>query len=80
VNGLKEQYKGDLYVEYVNIDAAVNRTLTMQYNASSIPLIVIFNDEGEVSAVFRGLTDPQLLSQAIDQALRESATSPNAVN
>lgn len=79
IGGLKDEYRGDLYVEYVDIDSSANRSLVSQYGAYSIPLTVIFNDEGQVSSTFRGVTDPQTLRQAINDALRESASSPNVV-
>jgi thioredoxin-like negative regulator of GroEL len=75
VNGLAQEYKGDLYVTYIDIDDPANRALVNQYGATAIPLMVVLNDQGEISSVFRGLTLASLLRSAIDQALRESTGS-----
>lgn len=75
VHGLEREYKGDLYVVYVDIDERSNRALVAEYNASSIPLMVILNDAGEVSSILRGLTPASALRAAFDRALQESATN-----
>lgn len=73
MHGLERAYRGDLYVHYINVDDYGSRQLVSEYNATAIPLIVIMNDKGEVSATFRGLTDEATLRQAINKALSESA-------
>lgn len=75
MNGLAQEYKGDVYVTYIDIDDSSNRALVNQYGATSIPLMVVLNDRGEISSVFRGLTPASLLRAAIDRALRESTGS-----
>ena len=72
MNGLAKQYRGDVYVQQVNIDDPGNRRLVSTYNVNATPTIVIFNDSGEVSALFVGLTDASTLRQAIQRALSEA--------
>lgn len=75
MNGLEREYRGDLYVTYVDIDNRSNRALVAEYNASSIPLMVILNDAGEISSILRGLTSASTLREAFARALQESATN-----
>lgn len=79
MNGLAQQYKGDVYVEFIDIENRANRRMVAQYAATSIPLIVILNDKGEISSMFRGLQSESTLRTAIDRALEESA-SDNVVS
>jgi thioredoxin-like negative regulator of GroEL len=72
VNGLAQQYRGDVYVQQVDIDDPGNRQLVSSYNVSATPTIVILNDSGEISALFVGLTDAGRLRDAIQQALSEA--------
>ena len=72
MNGLAKQYRGDVYVQQVNIDDPGNRLLVSTYNVNATPTIVIFNDSGEISALFVGLTDSATLRQAIQTALSEA--------
>ena len=72
MNGLAKQYRGDVYVQQVNIDDPGNRRLVSTYNVNATPTIVIFNDSGEISALFVGLTDSATLRQAIQTALSEA--------
>lgn len=74
MNGLAQQYRGDVYVEYIDVEASGNTGLVQEYNATSIPLIVILDDQGVPVQVFRGLTPEITLRQAIDAALVQSAT------
>ncbi|MBZ0281986.1 MAG: hypothetical protein K8L97_14690 [Anaerolineae bacterium] len=78
MNGLAQQYKGDVYVEYIDIENRANRRMVAEYGATSIPYIVILNDTGEISSIFRGLQSEATLRRAIEQALEESASN-NAV-
>ena len=72
MNGLAQQFRGDVYVQTVDIDDPGNRQLVGTYNVSATPTIVILNDSGEVSARFVGLTNGTTLRQAIEQALSEA--------
>lgn len=72
MNGLAKQYRGDVYVQQVNIDDPGNRRIVTTYNVSATPTIVIFNDSGEISSQFVGLTDGGTLRQAIQKALSEA--------
>ena len=72
MNGLAQQYRGDVYVQQVDIDDPGNRRIVSTYNVNATPTIVIFNDSGEVSALFVGLTDGGTLRQAVVQALSEA--------
>ncbi|MEZ4670421.1 MAG: thioredoxin family protein [Anaerolineae bacterium] len=72
VNGLARQYRGDVYVQQVDIDDPGNRQLVSTYYVSATPTIVILNDSGEVSARFVGLTSGTTLQQAIEKALSEA--------
>lgn len=66
---LEREYAGQLTVEYVDIEDRANRRLVSEYQATSIPLTVIFNRNGRIIATFRGLTNEEHLSSAIDRAL-----------
>lgn len=72
MNRLASEYKGDVYVHYVDIDNLSNRSLVNRYGARSIPFIVILNDQGEVVTTFRGVTSERTLRSALDQALAVS--------
>ena len=72
VHGLKNEFRGDVYVELVNTDHAANRELVSRYAASAIPLIVIFNDQGEISSKYYGYINRQALRRALTVALAES--------
>lgn len=72
VRALAEQYRGDVYVEYVDIDVPANSGLVSRFGARAVPLIVIINDQGQTTATFRGLTSERNLRAGIDQALKES--------
>jgi thioredoxin-like negative regulator of GroEL len=73
VNGLAQELRGDVYIHFIDIDNLGNRNLVTEYNVSSIPLIVILNDNGEISTTFRGLTPEAVLRDALNTALQESA-------
>ena len=73
VNGLADEYRGDVYVEMVDIENFANRGLVGQYAATAIPLIVIFNDQGEISGKFYGYIGEQALRRAMIIALDESS-------
>ncbi|MBI5669522.1 MAG: thioredoxin family protein [Chloroflexi bacterium] len=72
MNRLAEEYKGDVYVHYVDIDNRSNRSLVNRYGARSIPFIVILNDEGKIVTTFRGVTSERTLRAALEQALAAS--------
>jgi thioredoxin-like negative regulator of GroEL len=72
VNGLEEEYRGDVYVQHIDTDNPANRRLMAEFNVSSIPRILIINDQGQISADFSGLTSEPTLRAAINKALAES--------
>ncbi len=72
MNGLEKAYNGKMEVKHIDIDNTKNRALVARYQATAIPLMVIFNDKGEVVATFRGVTDEATLRKAIDRALAQS--------
>lgn len=69
INGLEREYDGMMRVRYIDIDDTRNRQLVAEYQATSIPLIIIFDNRGEIVVVYRGLTDAQYLVESIDQAI-----------
>jgi thioredoxin-like negative regulator of GroEL len=69
VNGLEREYDGLLRVRHVNVDDPRNRNLVAEYQASSIPLLIIFDKRGNVVATYRGLTRASVLMEGIDKAL-----------
>lgn len=69
VNRLGREYAGDVEVRYVDIDSFRNRRLVSEYNARSIPLIVIMDAQGRTIATFRGLQREETLRRALEQAL-----------
>ncbi len=73
MNGLEDEYRGDVYVQHIDTDDPANRRLMTEFNVDSIPRILIINDQGEISADFSGLTSEPVLRAAIEQALSESA-------
>lgn len=72
VSALADEYRGDVYVEYVDIDNPRNRGLVNRFAARSVPLLVVMNDRGEVVATFRGLTPARSLRPALERALSQS--------
>lgn len=72
VSALSDEYRGDVYVEHIDIDNPSNRGLVNRFGARSVPLIVIMNDRGETVATFRGLTPARSLRPALERALRQS--------
>lgn len=72
MNRLADEYKGDVYVHYIDIDDRRNSRLVNEYGARSIPFIVILNDQGKIIASFRGVTSERLLRDAINTALAAS--------
>jgi|GEM_PF-1089735 len=72
LSSVARAYRGDAYVEHVNIDRRSNRALVDKYGVSATPTLVILNDQGEISSQFRGLTQESVLRQAVQQALAES--------
>ena len=56
-------------VQYVDIDDVRNRRLVAEYSARSIPLLIIFDRDGQVVATLRGLQREETLRRAIDRAL-----------
>jgi thioredoxin-like negative regulator of GroEL len=72
VNRLAQDYRGDAYVRYIDIEDSRNNGLVNTYGAYSIPLIVILTDQGEIFTQFRGLTPEANLRAAFDAALAES--------
>lgn len=75
MNGLEHEFRGDLYVQRVNIDTGEGNRLQAMFEVSGTPTIIIFNDAGKVVARFNGLVPENTLRQAINQALSESATN-----
>lgn len=76
LEGVAQEYKGDVYVQYVDIDDRANAALVSQYGAYSIPLTVVMNDQGATSSQFLGVQQGNTLRQAFDLALDQSTGSP----
>ncbi len=76
MNGLENEYRGDLYVQRVNIDTSEGNRLQTMFEVSGTPTIIIFNHNGQVVARFNGLVSEDMLRQAINQALAESVVAP----
>jgi thioredoxin-like negative regulator of GroEL len=72
VNGLEQEYRGKLEVKHIDIDDSKNRSLVARYQATAIPLMLVFDDQGQVVATFRGLTPAAFLREAVDKALAQS--------
>lgn len=70
---LAGDYRGKVYNQFLDAEAAANADMVAAFNVSSYPVTVIFNDQGQVTARFLGLTDARIIRLAIDQALSESA-------
>lgn len=75
MNGLENEFRGDLYVQQVNIDTSEGNRLQIMFEVSGTPTIILFNDEGKIVARFNGLVPENTLRQAIKQALSESVSS-----
>lgn len=70
VSGLEREYDGMLQVRHVDIDSPRNRQLVEEYQATSIPLMVLFNKSGDVVKVYRGLTKAGTLIEGVEAALK----------
>ena len=77
MNGLINQFRGQSFLQRIDIDNPANRQLVSAFNVSATPTIVILNDQGKVSAKFIGLTDAGAIRAAINQALSESVGQAN---
>lgn len=75
MNGLKDDYRGDVYFTAVDVDSPANAELSSLYNVRSIPTIVVLDDRGAVVRRFVGLTQAGDLRAAFQQALTASAAS-----
>jgi hypothetical protein len=69
------EFRGDVYVNFADVDTPGNEFLLMEYQVSTVPFIVILNDQGEAIGGFAGVTAPANLYQAVAAALRESTGS-----
>ncbi|MBZ0276240.1 MAG: hypothetical protein K8I60_08855 [Anaerolineae bacterium] len=76
MDGLKSRYDEQVFVQHVDIDDPANARIVSRYSAISIPLVVIFNDRGEVVAIYEGFQTEGTLRRGIDDALRESTFHP----
>ncbi len=72
LNDLASDYRGKVYNQYLDAEAPVNIEMVTAFNVSAYPVTLIFNDQGQVTAKFLGLTDARSIRLAIEQALRES--------
>lgn len=75
MNGLEQNYRGDLYVDHIDIDNPANAAMVELFGVQSIPFIVVLDDRSEVVTTFRGLTGEARLENAVDQGLRASASN-----
>lgn len=69
------QFRGDVYINYADVESPGNEFLLMAYRVTTVPFIVIFNDQGEPVTAFSGPTDSASLYQAVTAALRLSKGS-----
>lgn len=72
LNEIASDYRGKVYNQYLDAEAPANIEMVTAFNVSAYPVTLIFNDQGQVTAKFLGLTDARTIRVAIDQALRES--------
>ncbi|MBZ0294907.1 MAG: conjugal transfer protein TraF [Anaerolineae bacterium] len=69
VNRLEREYVGLVDVRHVDIDDMRNQRLVSEYNARSIPLLVVMDRNQEVIAIFRGLQREETIRQALEMAI-----------
>ncbi len=72
VEKLAADFRGDVYVTYVDIDTSANAQLVAEYGVSAIPVIVVLDDKGRVVQQFRGVQAETVLRQAVRSALTAS--------
>ncbi len=72
LTSLATDYRGKVYNQFLDAEAPVNKAMVSAFNVSAYPVTVIFNDQGQVTAKFLGLTDVSSIRTAIDLALTES--------
>jgi thiol-disulfide isomerase/thioredoxin len=72
VEKLAADFRGDVYVTYIDIDTGANAELVAQYSATSIPRIVVLDDKGRIVNEFYGVQAETVLRQAVQSALTAS--------
>lgn len=73
MDGLAQTYTGQLLVEYANIADPDKRSLKVRYSVTSTPITVIFNERGQVVAIYQGLQTEATLRRGINDALAENS-------
>jgi thioredoxin-like negative regulator of GroEL len=61
-------------LRFIDIDNPANDDLVLEYGVSAIPHVVILDQNGQVSSVWRGLTSAKRLRRAIEKVLIASQT------
>jgi thiol-disulfide isomerase/thioredoxin len=75
VRQLSDEFRGDVYLHLLNLDATTYIPLAQKYELTSVPSAVILDDEGAVFTVLTGVTDAETMRAAFQAALDESANN-----
>ncbi|MCB9456661.1 MAG: hypothetical protein H6671_11800 [Anaerolineaceae bacterium] len=73
MDGLVQTYNGQLVAEYANVGDADKRPLKVRYSVTSTPITIIFNERGQVVAIYQGLQTEATLRRGINDALAENS-------
>ncbi|MCB9452602.1 MAG: hypothetical protein H6672_14285 [Anaerolineaceae bacterium] len=73
MNGLEPEYNGQLVIAYANVSDPENRSLKIRYSVTSTPITVLFNERGQIVAMYQGLQNAATLRRGINDALAENS-------
>jgi thiol-disulfide isomerase/thioredoxin len=71
VNGLEQEYRGELSVIYVSMDEAEGREIARDYGVIGTPTILLLDGEGNQVQVLRGSIPALLVEGAVEDLVRQ---------
>ncbi len=72
MDGIKREYRGQLYVVYLDINRARGKELAKEYGLMGTPTLLLLDSEGNQVNVLRGLLSKSALERAVDDLLAQS--------
>ncbi len=72
MDGIKREYRGQLYVVYLDINRTRGKELAKEYGLMGTPTLLLLDSEGNQVNVLRGLLSRSALERAVDDLLAQS--------
>lgn len=69
MRGVTREFGSAVEMRFVDVENPDNASLVRQYGATSIPVTVILNKNGQVSSIWRGVTTARRLKRAIEKVV-----------